>query len=237
MTIDFGNGRTVKRTLQGNIATYVCNPQGIVFDVLPGIYNPTVYRQALELCKGEYSGGSNNKLEQELREYHTRKANELRNVVVTPQMQAIAPVSEGFLGGGGGFKGGAIGFAGGTGFGGGMKGALGHLGGIEGPTAQLVAGVPPTVTERLPTGPLAAHPGLQVDAEANERIRRRIVHERLASAGLVHPNEIKSWLFKEVLHCDLDDPLLGLGEVLNANYPFRSEDELDLQGRGSDAPS
>ena len=48
VTMDFGNGRTVKRTLQGNIATYICVPDGTVYDVLPGIYTPDVYRKQLE---------------------------------------------------------------------------------------------------------------------------------------------------------------------------------------------
>ena len=51
VTIDFGNGHTVRRTLQGNIATYVCGPDGVVYDVLPGIYAPAVYRKQLESLK------------------------------------------------------------------------------------------------------------------------------------------------------------------------------------------
>jgi hypothetical protein len=31
-------------------------------------------------------------------------------------------------------------------------------------------------------------------------------------------------VYKEVLHVDLDDPYLGLGEVLFATYPFAKED-------------
>ncbi len=36
--IDFGNGHVVTRTLHGNIATFVCNADGHVLDILPGIY-------------------------------------------------------------------------------------------------------------------------------------------------------------------------------------------------------
>jgi hypothetical protein len=31
-------------------------------------------------------------------------------------------------------------------------------------------------------------------------------------------------MYKEVLNADLDDPYLGLGRVLFANYPFAKED-------------
>ena len=40
VTIDFGNGHTVRRTLHGNIATYICGSDGSVYDVLPGISPP-----------------------------------------------------------------------------------------------------------------------------------------------------------------------------------------------------
>ena len=48
MTIDFGNGHTVTRTLHGNVATYVCDADGIVYDVLPGIYTPAEYRRQFD---------------------------------------------------------------------------------------------------------------------------------------------------------------------------------------------
>ena len=59
----------------------------------------------------------------------------------------------------------------------------------------------------------------------NEIIRRRLTHRHLATEGLVQPDDMKKWLFKEVLKADLDDPFLGLGEILNANYPFADEDK------------
>jgi hypothetical protein len=41
--IDFGNGNVVTRTLNGNIATYVCTADGIALDAVPGIYNAEGY--------------------------------------------------------------------------------------------------------------------------------------------------------------------------------------------------
>jgi hypothetical protein len=65
---------------------------------------------------------------------------------------------------------------------------------------------------------------LALDAQTNELIRRKTIHEHLARAGVVRPEDIKKWLYKEVLHVDLDDPMLGLGGMLNENYPFTEED-------------
>ena len=41
--------------------------------------------------------------------------------------------------------------------------------------------------------------------------RRRQIHEHLASGVLIRPEQIKRWLYRDVLHADLDDPFLGLG--------------------------
>jgi hypothetical protein len=65
---------------------------------------------------------------------------------------------------------------------------------------------------------------LALDAQVNERIRRRLIHAHLARRNAVRPEDIKKWLYKQVLHADLDDPLLGLGSLLYEGYPFADED-------------
>ena len=47
LTIDFGNGHEIERTLHGNIASYVCDAAGKVIDILPGLYAPAEYRQRM----------------------------------------------------------------------------------------------------------------------------------------------------------------------------------------------
>ncbi|HEX7899326.1 MAG TPA: hypothetical protein VF950_16290 [Planctomycetota bacterium] len=47
VTIDFGGGRTLKRTVNGNVATYICAPDGRVVDLLPGLSTPEAYLQDL----------------------------------------------------------------------------------------------------------------------------------------------------------------------------------------------
>ena len=65
---------------------------------------------------------------------------------------------------------------------------------------------------------------LTEDTRINESLRRRMVHEKLAAAGRVEPRDVMKWLYKDVLHADLDDPTLGVAEVLNKRYPFAAED-------------
>ncbi len=204
VTIDFGHGHIVTRTLHGNIATYVCAADGAVHDILPGIYTPELYRLELDRCRPSIDA-------KDRRAYHRDAADRLAKAATTAQMQAIAKTGGGFKGGGfGGFQA-SGGFAGNLGGGPRVAGFGG--GGIEGPTERVLA-----------NGTLASRPELALDSLVNELIRRKQIHEYLAEREAVRPADMKTWLFKEVLRADLDDPLLGLGPVLNANYPFAEED-------------
>jgi hypothetical protein len=71
---------------------------------------------------------------------------------------------------------------------------------------------------------------LEEDTKLNERTRRRQIHELLARTGLVRPEKVTRPIYKDVLHADLDDPYLGLGEVLFATYPFAKEDAAHRGG-------
>src|SRR5262249_29221185 len=64
---------------------------------------------------------------------------------------------------------------------------------------------------------------LAEDTRANESVRRRQVHELFAASGPVAPSAITKRVYKDILHADLDDPYLGLGDSLFANYPFKDE--------------
>jgi len=241
VTIDFGNGHTVKRTLQGNIVTYVCSPAGTVYDVLPGIYTPAIYRRELEACKvlaESLAQQPRDDLSARLRGYHARQGARLGAAKAPPQMQAIARTGGGFKGGFGGGNAGFQGFGGGNGgyqgfqggnaagFQGIKGGGAGGFGGIEGSIGRVIVGQQSVSAPAAASsaGPLASRPELALDAEVNELIRRRTIHERLARLDFVRPDDSKKWLFKDVLHADLDDPLLGLGPMLNDNYPFTDED-------------
>lgn len=48
VTIDFGNGRTLKRTITGNSVHYVLDCRGRLVDALPGLYGPKEFLRALQ---------------------------------------------------------------------------------------------------------------------------------------------------------------------------------------------
>jgi hypothetical protein len=47
LTIDFGDGRKIERTITGNSVHYVLTPDGRVVDVLPGLYGPAAFLRGL----------------------------------------------------------------------------------------------------------------------------------------------------------------------------------------------
>jgi len=65
---------------------------------------------------------------------------------------------------------------------------------------------------------------LAQDTRVNETTRRVQIHDMLVAAGPVQPKAVTKKLYKEVLHADLDDPYLGLGQTLFAGYPFAKEE-------------
>ena len=77
-----------------------------------------------------------------------------------------------------------------------------------------------------PGDDLAAWGTLAADTWRNETQRRILIHDRLASSGSVRPEQIKRWLYKEILEANLDDPFLGLGDTLFGDDVFRQVEAL-----------
>lgn len=48
VTIDFGDGRVVRRTITGNSIHYLLDPQGRVVDAIPGLYGPKRFAMSLD---------------------------------------------------------------------------------------------------------------------------------------------------------------------------------------------
>jgi hypothetical protein len=182
--IDFGNGNVVTRTLHGNIAGYVCVPDGQVADIVPGIYTPPAYQAALEPVRRlavDVARLERAERQNRLRDYHQRQATQLRNqpALAIAQNEQLPPADRG--------------------------------------KRVMERRLEQTLQQTL-----ARWQALANDTRINERNRRLQIHERLGSVQVV-PEQIKKWLYKEVLHSDLDDPYLGLGSVLLGDDIFREE--------------
>jgi hypothetical protein len=206
--IDFGNGTILTRTLHGNIATHVCTAEGQVLDTLGGIYTPAVYLEQLTqfrlLANYVDQQGKENRAAR-LRDYHRLQAETLRKNEPVARFVDVAPITKRAIENN-------------------LKAVL-----VADNVARRMHGVDEaaqkkTLVEEPRVGSaedLANWKLLAEDTQVNESLRRRQIHEELARCGLVRPEAVTKWLYREVLHADLDDPYLGLGSMLFASYPFK----------------
>jgi hypothetical protein len=203
VTIDFGNGHKITRTLNGNVATHACTADGTVLDILPGVYTADAYRRQLEqlvlLHRYAMSAGPG-RIGVRLKDYHERQAGLLaKNQTPATFVERTAGAS---------------------------------ILGVEKTVQLIAAGRPNRGAARVAIAAapapaaeqLAGWKELAEDTRINGTVRRLLIHKQLAESGSAKPADITKWLYKEVLHADLDDPYLGLKDILDKQYPFASED-------------
>lgn len=81
VTIDFGDGRKLERTVTGNSAHYVLDASGRPLDVLPGLYGPQAFESWLERCESlaaDYAAASDDAQRRAvLASYHTARRDEI----------------------------------------------------------------------------------------------------------------------------------------------------------------
>jgi hypothetical protein len=101
LTIDFGDGRKMERTLTGNSIHYVLDSEGRVIDALPGMYGPGAFRRELERISSAAANLATSDSEDDrkiaLRRYHALRLNELENAWLNDVRRAgllVAPSRE-----------------------------------------------------------------------------------------------------------------------------------------------
>ncbi len=195
--IDFGNGRTSTRTLHGNVASYVCGTDGQVMDILPGIYTPAAYTAALQSPRDLARNLTLQAPEQRpahLQEYHRGHIQRIR-LAAQPRPAANGPGTR--------------------------EADVGkHI--VERRFERAVVPGAPNFGAAQARRPrtaaeLASWQPLAADTALNESQRRLQIHERLLGAGAIRPEQIKNWLYREVLQADLEDPFMGLGDDMFAD--------------------
>lgn len=188
--IDFGNGTKLKRTVNGNIATYVCAPDGRVLDIIPGLNSPEAVledlRHALNLYRASFTKGAD--VEKVLLDYH--RANVSTPTAYEWVVNDYAKIHVEYL----------------------MKCSLDRRQALAG--VRVVPGPYADSKKREIEQPLrgiAVEDAmlLAADTELNRKERKPLLHAILAER-IVRPEEITKRVYREVLHCDLDDPYLGL---------------------------
>ena len=235
VTIDFQNGHVIRRTLQGNVATFICAPTGQVADILPGIYSAAGYLEQLT------------KLAEALRpltEPHTNLATFISDYFRGDTLSRLrSGVSEEPNAGAQHFGVSVLG----RGLYAALTGMMKRTKDTEPPDMALRAmskaatqaplkaainptynrpayesTVPPQSVRTLSSQETSQWEALIADTLVNERLRKERIHKYLRSLGAVQPGAVTRWLYREVLDADLDDPYLGLGKQLFDTYPFEN---------------
>jgi hypothetical protein len=93
VTIDFGDGRKLERTITGNSAHYLLDAEGRPMDVLPGLYGPAAFLSWLNRGVAMHEAYALNKgadNDRRLRQYHASCASNL-DLALQRQLIAAAP--------------------------------------------------------------------------------------------------------------------------------------------------
>lgn len=193
--IDFGNGTKIKRTINGNIATYICDPTGRVVDVIPGLNTPESYlkdlRYALNLYRASLAA-----FDKTVLDYHTANLTTptvyewVRNDMAKSMSERLMRMSLD------------------------KRQELVDRKGIGTRITPGPYGRIPDLRKteiEAPVKKLTAEEDaiLAADTELNRKERKPIIH-RILSEKVVRPADITKRIYKDALHCDLDDPYLGL---------------------------
>jgi len=211
ISIDFGNGHTLERTLRGNIATYLCTSEGRTFDLVAGLMDTDEYRtrlgQGLELFARLRAPGPS--VVQRVVAWHgplgaaERGREGMRNfskaAVERPLERQLLPA----------FGPGSVPPAADepglsivdlNGYGAGLPAPFPFVakGEVEAPLEAQLAGA------RVDAG------GLALDTELQRRLGHRLAHAFLAAHPLEEPAALTHDVYRTLLHVDLDDPYLGL---------------------------
>lgn len=233
VTIDFGDGRVLKRTLMGNTVLYLCLPDGSVVDAFPGVYTPTDFlneaKKSLDFLRK--CGDSISPLQ--VRDWHKEqitaaiKSEKMRitmskAVVESPLLKALGMSAER---------------------------------GVAKTQSQLPKGIDPTADpksafaalsakvedvskrpasaeqiraayanvpkEKQPTPEQLGKMAVDMDSRNNVILVRPAVHLLFATYDtLPTPRSCRDVVFKQLLHVPIDDPYLGLTD---ATVPGTSE--------------
>lgn len=192
VTIDFGDGRVLERTLAGNVATWILTRSGRAIDLVPGVLAALQYRQELEdalalhaelvQLEGFASFLDPAQAERELvARYHGAA---LQLAALAPEAARAAAEQE-------------I-----------LSADLAKMM-VEGTLRRSVGELLRAELAR-PLAQLAPEAPLAHDTAFNLSTRAALVHALLAAEPLAEPGALTARVYREILHVDLEDPWLGL---------------------------
>jgi hypothetical protein len=97
VTIDYGDGRRVERTITGNSIHYILDSQGRIIDALPGLYGPVAFLRQLKQAEAvakQLAGQPEQNRAQILRRYHDTLLDETSKAWVRDVEQVGGKITE-----------------------------------------------------------------------------------------------------------------------------------------------
>lgn len=231
VTIDFGDGRVLHRTLGGNTVMLLCLPDGRALDAFPGVYLPRDFLPALEQSLAFAAGFREGAFVAWHRDRATQAIAAERVRITTSKAFVESPLLE------------ALGMTRRT------LSAPATVGATDRSTApdplanpqeafhRLSARIEdvskgPATAERLrrrylresqsepPTPEQIGREAVQLDSRTNTWLVRPAVHLFFVTRGEPLPrDECVRAIFRQVLHVPVDDPYLGLADALVPGTP------------------
>ncbi len=230
VSIDFGDGRVLNRTLKGNTVVWLCDPRGNVVDAYPGVYVPQAFLSEIEkglafMRSGDPSsvGAWHRSLLGERIEAE-RRTTMGKAYVETPLLNALGLTANGKR------LGRPV-----------AAGAENLSLSLTAESSQatyqnLIAGIvdmseapmaPETVRASLgspgkpaPTPEKVERRVAQMDSNQSVRLLRPAMHLLLSmQTHPFRPSDLRDRVFKEILKVDIGDPYLGLGELAIPGTP------------------
>lgn len=217
VTIDFGNGHILKRTLQGNTVMYACLPDGRVVDALPGVYTPLQFISEMKRIVEEIKSfeASSGNIESRLAAWHRSQVTDAirtermritlsKRIVESPLLAALG-----------------IRIAGGpsapppaapadlkTAFRA-VSSRIEDMSHLPSTAEQIRASY--AQGGRQLSAEEIGKQAVQQDSENNVRLVRPAVHMLLATYDpLPTPTSCRDTIYREILRVPIDDPNLGL---------------------------
>jgi hypothetical protein len=101
LTIDFGDGRRIERTITGNSVHYVLTLDGRPVDAIPGLYGPAAFLRALDDAGALARAHDRPDFDQRIKDFHASRArataaalaNDQQRLAMIPSAAAARPVA------------------------------------------------------------------------------------------------------------------------------------------------
>jgi hypothetical protein len=211
--IDFGNGKVMERTLKGNTVLYLCKPGGEVIDAFPGVYTPADFLAEVQPAMEKWQQSDLAKWHEELVKL---KIFQEQMRITMSKARVESPLLD------------ALGFSRQP------RSGPGKL--PETPAdsyEKLVrklddlsdeplkpAAAAKQVAPQAGTPEQIAEAAVRNDSRQNVRLVRPAIHLLLAKyAQSPKIDQIDKKIYKEILKLNVDDPYLGLGELVLPGTP------------------